>query len=158
MLRHEVAVLRRPVARPALLHVDRAVPGWIEPASADCSPRTLLCPARDPAAMASRSSAIEVDLPAPTARTTGASTGHGLSDPCLAKENPTWGYRRIQREMASMGVVLVPSSVSAIFRRHGIEPTPPRSGPTWAEFLRSQAATMLACDFFTVDTVLLRRL
>ena len=76
----------------------------------------------------------------------------------LARENPTWGYRRIHGELATMGVVLVHSSVSAIFRRHGIEPTPPRSGPTWAEFLRSQAATMLACDFFTVDTVLLRRL
>jgi hypothetical protein len=40
----------------------------------------------------------------------------------------------------------------------GTEPTPRRSGPTWAEFLRAQATTMLACDFFTVDTVLLRRL
>ena len=57
-----------------------------------------------------------------------------------------------------MGVRLAPSSVWAILRRHGIEPTPRRSGPTWAEFLRAQAATMLACDFFTVDTVLLRRL
>ncbi len=55
-----------------------------------------------------------------------------------------------------MGVA--PSSVWAVLRRHGIEPPPRRSGPTWAEFLRSQATTMLACDFFTVDTVLLRRL
>jgi len=57
-----------------------------------------------------------------------------------------------------MGVRLAPSSVWAILRRHGIEPTPRRSGPTWAEFGRAQATTMLACDFFTVDTVLLRRL
>jgi hypothetical protein len=57
-----------------------------------------------------------------------------------------------------MGVRLAPSSVWAILRRHGIEPTPRRSGPTWLEFLRAQAATMIACDFFTVDTVLLRRL
>jgi putative transposase len=56
------------------------------------------------------------------------------------------------------GVRLAPSSVWAILRRHGIEPAPRRSGPTWAEFLRAQASTMLACDFFTVDTVLLRRL
>jgi putative transposase len=57
-----------------------------------------------------------------------------------------------------MGVSLAPSSVWAILRRHGVEPTPRRSGPTWAEFLRAQATTMLACDLFTVDTVLLRRL
>ena len=57
-----------------------------------------------------------------------------------------------------MGLRLAPSGVRAILRRHGIEPTPRRTGPTWAEFLRAQAHTMLACDFFTVDTVLLRRL
>jgi hypothetical protein len=57
-----------------------------------------------------------------------------------------------------MDVRLAPSSVWAILRRHGIEPTPRRSCPTWAQFLRAQATTMLACDFFTVDTVLLRRL
>ncbi len=57
-----------------------------------------------------------------------------------------------------MGVRLAPSSVWAILRRHGMEPAPRRSGPTWSEFLRAQATTMLACDFFTVDTVLLRRL
>jgi len=57
-----------------------------------------------------------------------------------------------------MGVRLAPSSVWEILRRHGIEPAPRRSGLTWAQFLRVQAETMLACDFFTVDTVLLRRL
>jgi putative transposase len=57
-----------------------------------------------------------------------------------------------------MGIRLAPSSVWAVLRRHGIDPSPRRSGPTWIEFLRSQAATTLACDFFTVDTVLLRRL
>ena len=57
-----------------------------------------------------------------------------------------------------MGVRIAPSSVWEILRRHGIEPAPRRSGLTWAQFLRVQAETMLACDFFTVDTVLLRRL
>jgi putative transposase len=57
-----------------------------------------------------------------------------------------------------MGVVLAPSSVWAILRRQGIDPSPMRRGPTWPEFLRSQAASMLACDFFSVDTVLLKRL
>ncbi|MDA8400691.1 MAG: hypothetical protein M0008_11740 [Actinomycetota bacterium] len=57
-----------------------------------------------------------------------------------------------------MGIVLAPSSVWAILKRHGIDPAPRRSGPTWAEFLRAQAKGLIACDFFSVDTVLLRRL
>ena len=52
----------------------------------------------------------------------------------LAKENPGWGYRRIQGELATMGIVIVPSSIWAILKRHGVEPSPRRSGPTWAEF------------------------
>jgi len=76
----------------------------------------------------------------------------------LARENPTWGYRRIHGELLGMDIRLAPSSVRAILKRYGIEPSPKRSGPTWGEFLRVQAATLLACDFFTVDTVLLRRI
>ena len=74
------------------------------------------------------------------------------------KENPTWGYRRIHGELATMGIVIAPSSVWAILKRHGVEPSPWRSGPTWAEFLAGQAKGLMACDFFHVDTVLLRRL
>lgn len=76
----------------------------------------------------------------------------------LARENPTWGYRRIQGELTTMGVVLAPSSVWAILRRHGIDSSPMRTGPSWREFIQHQVSSMLACDFFTVDTVLLRRL
>ena len=57
-----------------------------------------------------------------------------------------------------MGVTLAPSSVWTILGRHGVDPSPLRSFPTWAEFLSSQASSMLACDFFSVDTVLLKRL
>jgi transposase InsO family protein len=76
----------------------------------------------------------------------------------LAGENPTWGYRRIHGELGTMGIEMAPSSVWAILRRHGVDPSPRQTGPKWAEFLKSQASMMLACDFFTVDTVLLRRL
>ena len=76
----------------------------------------------------------------------------------LAKENPTWGYRRIQGELSVLGLNLAPASVWNILQRHGLDPSPRRCGPTWGEFLRVQAETVLACDFFTVDTVLLRRL
>jgi putative transposase len=74
------------------------------------------------------------------------------------QENPTWGYRRIHGEFSVLGIDLAPASVWNIFQRNGLDPSPDRTGPTWGEFLRTQATTMLACDFFTVDTVLLRRL
>jgi hypothetical protein len=57
-----------------------------------------------------------------------------------------------------MGITTAPSSVWEILKRHGIEPSPRRSGPNWAEFLTAQAKGLMACDFFHVDTVLLRRL
>jgi putative transposase len=76
----------------------------------------------------------------------------------LAKENPAWGYRRIQGELATMGISIALSSVWAILKRHDIDPSPRRSGPTWAEFLTAQAKGLIAWDFFHVDTVLLRRL
>jgi transposase InsO family protein len=76
----------------------------------------------------------------------------------LSKENPTWGYRRIHGGLATMGVTLAASSVWAILKRHNVDPSPRRSGPTWAELLSAQAKGLMACDFFHVDTVLLRRL
>ena len=108
--------------------------------------------------MAPRPGATALDLLAPTARSPALPAGTVSVVPRLARENPTWGYRRVHGELARMGVKLAPSSVWAVLRRHDIEPVPWRSGPTWAEFLRAQAETMLACDFFTVETVLLRRL
>ena len=76
----------------------------------------------------------------------------------LAHENPAWGYRRIQGELATMGIPIAASSVWAILKRHDIEPCPRRSGPTWSEFLAAQAKGLMSCDFLSVDTVLLRRL
>jgi hypothetical protein len=71
----------------------------------------------------------------------------------LAWEDPTLGYRENHGEPATMGVGLAPSSMWAILRRHGVEASPKRSGPTWSELVGAQATTMLAGDFFHVDTV-----
>jgi hypothetical protein len=76
----------------------------------------------------------------------------------LARENPRWGYVRIAGECAKVGLSVSATSVRAILRRQGLGPAPRRGGPSWADFLRAQAAGTLACDFLTVETVGLTRL
>jgi putative transposase len=158
VLRHEVAVLRRQVTRPALQPADRALlaglarmlPGhrrrglFVQPDTLlrwhrDLVRRRWAYPHRRPGRPSVPSGTVSLVLR-------------------LAKENPTWGYRRICGELATMGATLAPSSVWAVLKRHGVDPSPRRSGPTWARFCRAQAKGLIACDFFSVDTVLLRRL
>jgi len=69
----------------------------------------------------------------------------------LARENGSWGYRRIHGELAGLGMIVAPSTVWQILKDAGIDPAPRRDGPGWAEFLRSQAQGILALDFFTAD-------
>ena len=69
----------------------------------------------------------------------------------LARENESWGYRRIHGELAGLGITVAPSTVWEILKDAGIGPAPRRDGPGWAEFLRSQAQEILALDFFTAD-------
>jgi transposase InsO family protein len=76
----------------------------------------------------------------------------------LAQENPRWGYLRIVGDCRKLGVTVSATSVRNILRRHRLRPAPRTSGPSWSQFLRAQAAGTLACDFFHVDTVTLRRL
>lgn len=76
----------------------------------------------------------------------------------MARENPTWGYRRIHGELAGLGYRVAASTVWRILKRAGLDPAPRRSGPTCWQFLTAQASSIIATDFFTVDTVLLRRL
>jgi transposase InsO family protein len=64
---------------------------------------------------------------------------------------PDWGYRRIHGELAGPGVKVAAPAVWEILQANGIGPAPRRTGPTWSQFLRSQADAILACDFFTVD-------
>jgi hypothetical protein len=66
----------------------------------------------------------------------------------LARENPSWGYRRIHGELAGLGITVAPSTMWEILTTHHIDPAPDRDRQTWTAFLRSQAHAILAGDFF----------
>ena len=75
----------------------------------------------------------------------------------MAKDNPRWGYMRIQGELRKLGIRVGASSVKRLLARERLGPAP-RRGPSWGEFLRSQAEGIIACDFFTVETAFLKTL
>jgi transposase len=77
------------------------------------------------------------------------STGASLKTLILrmARENPTWGHRRIQDELARLGYAIAASTVWEILHAAGIDPAPRRGGPTWRQFLAAQSHAILACDF-----------
>ena len=76
----------------------------------------------------------------------------------MARENPRWGIVRIKGELQGVGYRVGATTIRTILRRAGIPPAPRRDGPSWAEFLRSQARGIVACDVFTVETAFLKTL
>jgi putative transposase len=160
ILRHQVAVLQRQVKTPKLSWADRAVlaalarllpRSQIRKLRLIVSPRTLL---RWHADLVRRR--WSYPRRAPGRPQTAAIVRALVLE--MARDNPDWGYRRIHGELAGLGYKLAPSTVWQILKEAGIDPAPTPSGQDWRAFLAAQAKTILAVDFFHVDTVFLRRL
>ncbi|GAB2837032.1 hypothetical protein GCM10027176_46780 [Actinoallomurus bryophytorum] len=158
VLRHQLAVLRRQVGKVRTEPADRAVLALLS---------RLLSRARWPTFFVTPATLLRWHRDAVRRKWT-YPPRHGGRPPVaaeiralvlqLATENPCWGHRRIHGELLGLGYKVAPSTVWLILKRAGIDPAPRRTGPTWTQFLSAQAKSMLACDFFTVDTVFLKRI
>jgi putative transposase len=158
VLRHQVKVLRRTISRPELKDRDRVLLAaasralsrerW---ASFMVTPQTLLRWHRE---------LVRREWTYPR-----RGPGRPPLDPeatdlivRLGRENPRWGCVRIQGELRKLGIRVGASTVRRILRRAGLGLAPRRMDLTWSEFLRAQSRGVLACDFFTSETVFLRTL
>ncbi|MCP5028903.1 MAG: transposase [Actinomycetia bacterium] len=155
VLRHQLTVLRRQNSRTPLTEDDRSLLGAIAAALPRSqrggwlvAPETLLRWHRRRIARHWTQPARPPGRPSTTAEIRRLAID-------MATNNPTWGYRRITAELGGLGHHIGASTVWRILKKHGIDPAPQRSEVTWSQFLHSQA--VVACDFFTVDTSLLRR-
>jgi putative transposase len=157
LLRHELQVLRRQVARPRLERADRALLAAFSRA---------LRGARWNSFLVTPGTLMRWHRELVRRRWTYRGRRHGRPSVAsevrqlvlrLASENPSWGYRRIQGELIGLGIRVAPSTVWKLLREAGIDPAPRRESQSWREFLARQAAGIVACDFSTVDSTFLRR-
>jgi putative transposase len=156
-LRHQLAVLQRQIDKPRLTPPDRAFLAallhrlprpTLRRLQLIVSPDTVLRWHRD-LLRRHHAKASRPKRPGrpPTVRSIRALVLR------LARENGSWGYRRIHGELAALGIKVAPSTVWEILRGTGIDPVPERDRQTWATFLRSQARAILAADFFETRTL-----
>jgi putative transposase len=158
VLRHQITVLRRQLPRPKLEPADRALLAAVSRAL----PRTRWSCffVRPETLLRWHRRLIAGAWTYPHRQTGRPPLDQDVQQLIIrmAKENPTWGYQRIRGELLRLGVQVSATAIRTTLRRHRLDPAPRRAATSWQAFLRRQAAGIMACDFFTVDTIWLRRL
>jgi transposase len=157
VLRHELAVLRRQHPRPRLQPADRALLAALS---------RLLPRARWSVFLVRPETLLRWHRRMVARRWAYSTSSTGRPPVCeqvqqlivrIAREDPRWGHQRIHGELLRLGVRVSASSIRRVLRVHGLDPAPRRASTSWRSFLRQQAAGIVACDFFSVDTIWLRR-
>ena len=157
VLRHELSVLRRQTRRPQLTMTDRVFLAAASRLLPRSSWRSFVV---TPATLLRWHRRLVARRWTYGGRSGRPSIGDEIRELVLrlARENPRWGYQRIAGELNGLGIIVSATTVRKILRQAGLGPAGERAGLSWRAFLRAQAKSMLAVDFFTVETISLRRL
>jgi putative transposase len=158
VLRHELSILRRQVGRPRFELPDRVLLAALSRMLPQRSWKTFLV--RPETLLRWHRRLVARRWSYPQRRPGRPSIGREVRELILrlARENTSWGYLRIVGELRKLGIGVSATSVRTILVRAGVPPAPHRDRQSWRAFLRAHGESVLACDFFTVDTVWLQRL